>query len=185
MERDDVGVVQRGGGARFAFEPQPAPGVRRRIRRQHLDRDIPAKSRIFRAVNLTHAARAEKLLYAVRPECRASREPRRRFGRLEHRRLAECSSLIMAGEQPIDVRAQRGIVPTGVLQVGLACATFSCQRSVKDLGNLLPTLRRHDGRSHSTSPRCGCGCARRSETRPAGRSESDPPEGGSFYALPI
>ena len=28
-------------------------------------------------------------------------------------------------------------------------------------------------------------CARRSETRPVGRSESDPPEGGSFYALLI
>ena len=28
-------------------------------------------------------------------------------------------------------------------------------------------------------------CVRRSETRPVGRSESDPPEGGSFYALLI
>jgi len=28
-------------------------------------------------------------------------------------------------------------------------------------------------------------CARRSETRPVGRSESRPPEGGSFYALLI
>jgi hypothetical protein len=28
-------------------------------------------------------------------------------------------------------------------------------------------------------------CARRSETRPVGRSESDPPKGGSFYALLI
>jgi hypothetical protein len=26
-------------------------------------------------------------------------------------------------------------------------------------------------------------CVRRSETRPVGRSESDPPEGGSFYVL--
>jgi hypothetical protein len=26
-------------------------------------------------------------------------------------------------------------------------------------------------------------CARRAETRPVGRSESDPLEGGSFYAL--
>ena len=40
MDRDDVGMVQRGGGSRFLREAREAIGVGRELLRQELDRHV-------------------------------------------------------------------------------------------------------------------------------------------------
>ena len=95
--RDDVRLLQGGGGPDFALEPVHAQSLRQ-FRRQHLDDDLAAEAQFFREEDAAHAAPAELALQAV---CvaerllklglqvgsqagvsgRESRGPRRRYGR--------------------------------------------------------------------------------------------------------
>jgi hypothetical protein len=56
---DDVGVVQRGRGARFLHEPPGALLIANEMRRQHLQRDTAAEHRVMGLIDLAHAARPE------------------------------------------------------------------------------------------------------------------------------
>ncbi len=51
---DNVGVVQLGRGARFAFEPQLLLGVHQGLMRQHLESDMPAQRDLLGLVNDPH-----------------------------------------------------------------------------------------------------------------------------------
>ena len=55
VDRDDVRVVQRRGGARLLLEAGEPVRVGRERLRQHLDRDFAAQPRIARLVHLSHA----------------------------------------------------------------------------------------------------------------------------------
>ena len=59
VDGDDVRMVQRRGGLRLADEAAMPLGVRRRFRRQHLDRNRTPEPRIDGAVNDTHPAAAD------------------------------------------------------------------------------------------------------------------------------
>jgi hypothetical protein len=74
VDRDDVGMVERGGGARLGLEAPQALGVVGERRRQHLDRDVASETRILRAVDLAHPAGAELTVDLVRPELGARGE---------------------------------------------------------------------------------------------------------------
>ena len=57
----NAGMVQRRQCPGFALESLEPLGVAAELRRQHLERDIAAQSRIPRAIHLAHAALAELL----------------------------------------------------------------------------------------------------------------------------
>ena len=56
----DVGVVGRGQRLRLTREPRQTIRIAREELRQHLDGDVAAEPRIFRAEHLAHAARTER-----------------------------------------------------------------------------------------------------------------------------
>ena len=53
----DIGMIQRGSGARFLFEAPQAVGIGREKRGQDFDCDIASKLRIAGAVYFTHPTR--------------------------------------------------------------------------------------------------------------------------------
>jgi hypothetical protein len=56
----DVRMVERRDRLCFPLEPRAYLGVGREVLRQHLDRDLAAKTRVPGAEHLAHAARAER-----------------------------------------------------------------------------------------------------------------------------
>ena len=60
VDRDDVGMVERRGGARLLFEAlQAFGGVAARDGGKHLERDLPVQAQVEGAVDLAHASDAE------------------------------------------------------------------------------------------------------------------------------
>ena len=56
----DVRMVQRREHFRFALKPREPIGIGRERRRQNLDRDLAFELRVRRAIDLPHAARADR-----------------------------------------------------------------------------------------------------------------------------
>jgi hypothetical protein len=52
-------MAQRCGCARLLLEARQTPGIFRKRRRQHLDRDLTPQARIADAIDLAHASGAE------------------------------------------------------------------------------------------------------------------------------
>jgi hypothetical protein len=67
----DVGMVQRCGGASFLFETAQALGIRPKFHRQDFDRDVTRQPHVARAIDLSHAARAERCNDFIRSETNA------------------------------------------------------------------------------------------------------------------
>jgi hypothetical protein len=59
VDRADVRVVQRGGGARVAPEARPRARIRGELGGQELERDKPLEPRVLRPVDNSHPAAAE------------------------------------------------------------------------------------------------------------------------------
>ena len=59
VDGDDVGMIERRGGARFVDEARDAPGIRGRFGRQDLDRHRAVQVRVDRLVDDTHPAFAK------------------------------------------------------------------------------------------------------------------------------
>jgi hypothetical protein len=74
VDRTDVRVVQRRDALRLALEAGAELGVRRELRRQQLDGDLAVELRVARAVDLAHAAGAERSGHLVAAEARGHRE---------------------------------------------------------------------------------------------------------------
>ena len=68
MDRRDVRVIERRQQARFAFEAGKALAVGGKRRRQHLQGDLSAQTRVMRAEHFAHAAGAETLLDDIRAD---------------------------------------------------------------------------------------------------------------------
>ena len=74
VDSDNVGMIQGGRRTSFALESLDAIGIGGRIIPQHLDRHDAPEPTIARAVDLAHAAAAERLEDFVRSEARAGIE---------------------------------------------------------------------------------------------------------------
>ena len=74
VDRADVRIVERGDGARFLFEAPARFRVRRERAGQHLHRHGPIEPRITGAIDLAHAACAERRDDLVRTETGAGLE---------------------------------------------------------------------------------------------------------------
>ncbi len=59
VEGDDVGVVERRDGARFALQAGESLGRGGEVRGQELERHVPAEPRVAGAIDLAHATRAQ------------------------------------------------------------------------------------------------------------------------------
>jgi hypothetical protein len=68
IDRQDVGMIQRGRGVRLLLEAPQAISVSGEGRGQHLDRDIASKTGIARAIDLSHAPGPERSDDFVRSE---------------------------------------------------------------------------------------------------------------------
>ena len=88
VDRDDRGVVQRGGRLRLAAEPGLEGGVAGEVGAQPLDRDGAAEAHVGALADLGHAAAPEQLAHLV-----ASADPLR----FRHRRLSLPSCPCWAG----------------------------------------------------------------------------------------
>ena len=60
VDRDDVRMVQGGGGTCLLHEPPTAALVGHTVGGEHLDRHVPAEARVARAVDLAHPARTQQ-----------------------------------------------------------------------------------------------------------------------------
>lgn len=60
LDGDDVGMIERGGGARLLLEAAQSVGVRGEFGGQQLERDLPPQSRVAGEVNFSHPARAQQ-----------------------------------------------------------------------------------------------------------------------------
>ena len=79
-DRDDVRVIDRGGGPRLADESLPERVVGGQRRRQDLQRDRPVEPLVVRAEHHGHAALADLLLEQIAGDPRAGREAARHAG---------------------------------------------------------------------------------------------------------
>ena len=68
VNRENVGMIQRGGGACFQFETMEPVPVGSNPRGDDLDRDVAAKPWIARAVHLAHTAGPDRRHDVIRPE---------------------------------------------------------------------------------------------------------------------
>ena len=68
VERDDVGVVDRGREVRLALEARPEVGVLRQLVGQQLEGHLAAQLALLGEVDDAHAAAAQDPLDAIRPE---------------------------------------------------------------------------------------------------------------------
>ena len=68
VDRDDVGVIQRGDRLSFALEAQPPLRIARQKARQDLQRDAAVKAGIFGGIDLSHAAFPDRFEDAVMAE---------------------------------------------------------------------------------------------------------------------
>ncbi len=59
VDGQNIGMVQRGGGARFLLEASEALGIGGHRGRKDLDRYVAPEPRIARAIDLAHPARAK------------------------------------------------------------------------------------------------------------------------------
>src|SRR6202162_6677033 len=60
IDRDDVGVIERGSGARLLFETREPVAIRSECLRQQLDRHLATEPRVARFPDLSHPARAAR-----------------------------------------------------------------------------------------------------------------------------
>ena len=73
-DREDVRMVERRGGARLLLEAAQPIGIGRERGGQDLDRDLASEPRVARAVDLAHAAGAERREDLVRTQLRTCRK---------------------------------------------------------------------------------------------------------------
>ena len=71
VDREDVRMVQRRGGACFLLEAVQRSGSAEKDDGQHLDRDVASEPRVARAIHLAHAAGAERGEDFIGPEAHA------------------------------------------------------------------------------------------------------------------
>ena len=94
MNRDDVGVIERGDRACLARKPGATVSIGGALGRQNLDRHVPTEPWVMRAVDVAHPTGTDEGRDAVRPETRA---------RNEARRIRE------GDDRPVEERVARGV----------------------------------------------------------------------------
>ena len=100
VDRDDVGMIELGGGARLALEALPAVGVAGQFAGQHLQRDAPLELGVFGEVHLAHAALAEQFEDPVVTERAANHAWGNSLGTPDSTPASSSRSVVVGGLQP-------------------------------------------------------------------------------------
>jgi hypothetical protein len=145
VDRADVRMIQRGGGARFAHQAQPRVRIANGCRQQ-FDRHVAIKAIVVRPVHLAHPTRAEQRIDAIKAEPRTTCKTRRRPGSAKRWRVAESSGVAVSGEHLFDIGAERDIAGARFGQNGRTVAAVARPREVEQRRDLPPPFRRHDHR---------------------------------------
>lgn len=107
-DRDDVRVVQPGGGLSLADEPLRVRRVVQQLRRQHLDRDAPTERDLFRLVHDAHPAVPDLAEDAVVAQLSQGRRLRLRRRRV-HAFAFDALHHLERGEQVLDPLGEVGM----------------------------------------------------------------------------
>ena len=148
VNRADVGMIQRRGGA--GFLKKAAFGLRphAEVARQELQGDVPAEPLVERFVDHPHRAGAEGLEHAI-PADGLSLPPEHRRARLrDHRREAGEKPVhhpraVVRLEERFDLAAHIGVAAALPIEHGVQRSRVAVDRGGEDLLNTLPALRRH------------------------------------------
>jgi len=148
IDRADVRVIECRQRPRFACEARAPLGISREVRRQELDRDIAAKLAVARAIDLAHAARAERRHDSVGAELTVQhRGSTRRTGDDGCRTFEELRRNRFVGEQGLDFPPQGVIALTRLGQEGVTFGRGFLQGQVVDVGErAVSPVRLHEPR---------------------------------------
>ena len=121
IDRDDVGMVEGGGGASFLLETAHRVGVARESGLQQLDGDFASQPGIVREVDLAHAATADERHDVIGPDAAAQRPARlgvllgrdQSCGDVHRRTGNEIAGLGMRAQQRVHLTAQFVVAGTG------------------------------------------------------------------------
>ena len=138
-DRTDVRVVERRRRASFLLEALEPIRIGRYVGRQNLDRHVALEPRVVGLVDLPHAARVEERGDPIGSDDGTRRQRAVKRGE----RIAVGASHGVAGQQGIDVSAQRGIQVAGILEIRRTLIDRALQRRVKDRRHDPPAFRRH------------------------------------------
>ena len=145
VDRADVRMIERGEEAGFAREAGTTLGVRCEVRRQDLDGDVAPQLAVARAIDLAHAARAERRHDRVRPELTAHHRglfgaPR---GRRNHDRrgcFEKPRRRRLVAEQRLDFLPQRLIPLARLFQERAALPGRTRQRRMVEVGDPVASI---------------------------------------------
>ncbi len=133
-------MVERGDGARLAFESLAPQGIGSKMRRQHFDRDVTAKACVERLVDLAHASRPDSGADLVRTDGQPVERPG--AGEVaEHlrRRLFEkVLRCLVRRQQAFDFAPQPLVGRTGFIEIARAAILRQRARLAEDLFQPLP-----------------------------------------------
>ena len=138
VNRDDVRMIERRGGARFALESRASIGIGGERLRQNLDRDVASELRVSRAIHVAHSTGADERSDLVGSKALAGERRRVRLkdcGRdaVDGRRFEKTGRAVRIGEQRFELAPQRLVGAAGVAQERRALAFVACERGVIEL----------------------------------------------------
>src|SRR6185295_1652249 len=145
---DDVGMIQREGGAGLLLESAQSILIGCELSREQLEGDLAAEARVLREINHSHSAGAEFRRNLVRPNRPADQRFSSRIlhkfrGRFEHRRFDEAAGLLVRVDQRLNFASQRLIIRAGVIEEGGAIRCATLDRGLKDAIDLFPAFGLH------------------------------------------
>src|SRR5262245_23746587 len=148
MNRDDVRMIERGGGARFPREAPHTPRVSSKFWWQQLDRHLSPQPRVLGEVYFSHPACAQQRLHLIvtdpSPDLRWN-DPRGDTAGQHFRdgRGQKTSGLRVCRQERGDFSKQFLIVSASLIEEGRAPARLKLQGSVIEFSYLLPSLGLH------------------------------------------
>src|SRR5882762_7649115 len=120
MDRADVGMVQRRGGARLLQQLLPCIGIGKRAGVQDFYCDSAIEAWIVRAIHLSHPTCADSSVDAVGAQHRAWADIQPCRGQVDEGRIPECAGLAIGGEHGINLSSQRDVVSALFVEVSTA-----------------------------------------------------------------
>ena len=147
VDRADVRMIERGQRSRFPRKTAAAFGITGEPRGQDLDRHVPPELRIVGAIDLSHAAGAERRQDGVGPQVpppHIGRDADRRAFEKLHRRVLE-------SEQRHDFLPHVFVAVARGDQERVALVTRTAGNGVKDVRNSFPLSALHRFRLRTTT----------------------------------
>ena len=147
VEDTDVGVVEGGDGAGLTLEALPQRRAPGEVGGKDLDGDGPVEARVPRAIDLAHAAGAERSGDLVRAEPRARIEGHRLSPRCLREHLPDEIRALVSAHETFHLRLQLRIPRAGLRQEGPALTGVTADGRMEQVVKPLPALGNVAGRS--------------------------------------